>query len=212
MVVGDNESYPQSKPEASYRIYRHYDGNPEGTLRVLGAAISRMERMIDDSRLWKNEQIRQAGAQSMAYAIVNEGVTNNRVLMKIEEGFDHFVDGIDIAQLGDCSDLEWVYVVDCQRKLVNAYTTKPNSGCGSPEEHLKGTLLVGDDTLDGCAVMDYEEPYRESARVALASAIQAIRDKGWKFGEDRDPFAVLAGRPIVTIKTVPTTNSLAYAW
>lgn len=221
MVVGDPARH-SDKPEykAGIRLYRHCDGYPEGNLPAIAGAIKRMEALVEQSGEWHTKQVRRYGVESMAYAIVAEGLGNAKPEILIEEVCKG---APNLKDLGNQGDLEWVYVVDCIERLVNVYSNKqPTSDlpdgkyCGVPVEHLgAGLFLSWEKHING-----YREESRDEVRKAVENARQFVISTGWALCEEPDPYLRLLekrngkkAKPVAAVSVaMQKTDNSAWAW
>lgn len=192
MVVGDRGN-PGVTPDytGAIRLYRHYDGHPETILQDIAAAINRMSALVDNSSEWKTAVIRRYGIDPMACTIMAESVSNLALGVEMEE---NFIGKPAVKQLGNQGGVQWVYVVDCLKQLVNIYSTKQptmdnpeGQYSGQAKEHLSAGIFVSWDVH----IEEYTDEFRETVRKNIAIASEGVKGAGWKLCEESDPYLAL---------------------
>lgn len=196
MVVGNTDEYGD-KPnqyKGAIRLYKHCDGDPTGNLRIIAGAIGRMETLVEESFDWRKDKVRRYGVEPMAYALVAEAMSNSRISTRIEETFQG---APKLAHLGDQGDLEWVYVVDCNRRLVNVYSTKQPTDArpqgeysGEPRGHLDAGLFDSWEVY----VQEHRKEYQDEIRKAVEEVRQLVAATGWTLCGEADPYLRLVER------------------
>lgn len=224
-VVGCSRAVPD-KPGAytgACRLYRHTDGDPGSCMRAIARSIEMMERLAEENVLWQSRQLRHIAVAPMAQAIVAWAMSSNCVPVVLERNCA----GVPkLAHLGDQSDLEWLYVVDCNARLVNLYSTKQarpedcpdGKNSGTPTEHLEAGFFV-----------DAERVFRrelvpEAVEAALGDVDEGLGllgAKGWRFNEMPDPYLRLVQQaarknqlplsPAPSVELEATTDPLSLA-
>lgn len=190
-IVGCAEMPAEKKGEytSAVRLYRHSDGNPQSCLPAIAAAITMMDRLVDKSLLWEREKVRHIAVESMAYAIVANSMSNRGLTAVIEQ---IEMDSPSLQQLGDQSDLEWLYVVDCEQRLVNVYSSKqgyPDGGkklyTATPTEHLEAGFFS---QAEAVFREEYIPEAQEIVLKEFAEGVQAVAATGWHYNEIADPY------------------------
>ncbi len=195
MVVGNTDEFGEpNQYKGAIRLYKHCDGDPTGNLRIIADAIGRMEALVEQSFEWRKDKVRRYGVEPMAYAIVVEAMSCSRLGACIEETFQG---APKLAHLGEQSDLEWVYVVDCNKRLVNVYSTKQPTDSrpageysGEPREHLEAGLFDSWEVY----VQEHREEYREEIRRSVEEVRQLVAATGWTLCGEADPYLRLVER------------------
>jgi hypothetical protein len=185
----------------SIRLYRHWDGDPSYCLPAIARAVEMIECLVKLSFEWKNDKQRYIGVQSMAAAIVACSMCSDRLTARIEETF---TSKLDISDLGDQGDLEWLYIVDCSKRNINVYTTKqginnqPGTYSGSPCEHLACGVFMKSNEF-------FAEEYRADCvkeRMAqIDKGFQLVTDAGWSMNSQEDPYWRIVAAPTNSVSS-----------
>lgn len=176
------------------RLYRHTDGGPWSCLPDIARAIEMMERLVKASLHWKQQQVRHIAVEPMAQAIVASTMSNYMLaamLEKLHTGTPR------LLHLGDQSDLEWLYVVDCKSQLVNLYSAKQGDAAGrtcqsaTPREHLEAGFFS---TAEQVFRKEWRPEFVDTALAEYADGVKAVASTGWSFNEWEDPYLRLVRR------------------
>lgn len=195
-VVGNTDTLPDQAGaySGSVRLYRHNDGNPGDCLPAIARSIEMMERLVQTSLRWRREQVRHIAVEPMAHAIIANTMSNYALAAQVEK---LYTGAPRLLHLGDQSDLEWLYVVDCKNLLVNVYTSKQGNAAGqtlysaTPGEHLEAGFFKDAERVFR---EDYQPDAVEAALTDFADGVKAITATGWRFNEWEDPYLRLVQR------------------
>ena len=210
-VVGNSGSRPDPAGvySGSVRLYRHNDGNPGDCLPAIARSIEKMESLVQTSLSWRREQVRHIAVEPMAYAIIANTMSNYALAAQVEK---LYTGAPRLLHLGDQSDLEWLYVVDCKNLLVNVYTAKQGNAAGqtlysaTPGEHLEAGFFNDAERV-------FREVYKpdavEAALTDFAEGVKAVAATGWRFNEWEDPYLHLVQRAVK--KSAPAHAELVSA-
>lgn len=195
-VVGCTDTPPDQAGaySGSVRLYRHNDGDPRDCLPAIARSIEMMERLVQTSLLWKREQVRHIAVEPMAHAIIANSMSNIILAVQVEK---LYTGAPRLLQLGDQSDLEWLYVVDCKNLLVNVYTSKQGNAAGqtlysaTPVEHLEAGFFK---EAERVFREEYQPEAVDAALTDFADGVKAVAATGWRFNEWEDPYLRLVQR------------------
>lgn len=195
-VVGNTDTLPDQAGaySGSVRLYRHNDGDPRDCLPAIARSIEMMERLVQTSLSWRREQVRHIAVEPMAHAIIANMMSNYALTAQVEK---LYTGAPRLLHLGDQSDLEWLYVVDCKNLLVNVYTSKQGNAAGqtlysaTPGEHLEAGFFKDAERVFR---EDYQPDAVEAALTDFADGVKAIAATGWRFNEWEDPYLRLVQR------------------
>lgn len=182
-VVGCTDTPPDQAGaySGSVRLYRHNDGDPRDCLPAIARSIEMMERLVQTSLLWKREQVRHIAVEPMAHAIIANSMSNISLAVQVEK---LYTGAPRLLQLGDQSDLEWLYVVDCKNLLVNVYTSKQGNAAGqtlysaTPVEHLEAGFFK---EAERVFREEYQPEAVDAALTDFADGVKAVAATGWRF-------------------------------
>ncbi len=195
-VVGCTETPPDQVGaySGSVRLYRHTDGNPGDCLPAIARSIEMMERLVQTSLSWRREQVRHIAVEPMAYAIIANTMSNYALAAQVEK---LYTGAPRLLHLGDQSDLEWLYVVDCKNLVVNVYTSKQGNAAGqvlqsaTPVEHLEAGFFKDAERVFR---EEYQPEAVDAALTDFADGVKAVAATGWRFNEWEDPYLRLVQR------------------
>jgi hypothetical protein len=153
-----------------------------------------MESLVEESYKWRSEQKRCMAIESMAHAVIAFAMDSNGLIARIEEEFNT---APRLSQLGDQGDLEWFYVVDCNKRLVNAFTVKQlevdgqTQYSGTPKEHLEAGMFTD---IERICREEYKPEAADEIINEITEAIQTIEKTGWLFNAAPDPYLRIVQR------------------
>lgn len=130
------------------RIYKHSDGYPTHNLEIIAKALEDTKTLDE---------------------IVTNLTTENKI--NVEEEFDFPLNNNPEKCLGDQGDLEWMYVIDVENKIVNVYgkswdtdnLTAFKKGPTNPLEYVK----------------ELSEEYQKEEADTIKRYVQAIKKIGY---------------------------------
>jgi hypothetical protein len=186
MVTGCGEHQTGNR---TIRLYRHWDGDPRESLRVLVEATEKAEGLGFgwNSKPWREGDppvtLADMNAETFADCIIAASLCWSR---GFEAWYDDaegqqaiFPKGISNEMFGNQGDLEWVYVVHVHKRSIDVY----GGDYGCPEEHLaRGRVEPAD-----AHAAQLKDEYQTAARAAVNAHLDRLLDFGWNVNGKLDP-------------------------
>jgi len=107
-----------SRGENTYRLYKHWDGYPSGNLPIIAKALERSAVLLKAEEKFPVRSRAKLSPECLAGLIVGESTGLYGIGARIE---DIYSEGFSLKTLGDQCDLEWVYVVDLENRVVEVF-------------------------------------------------------------------------------------------
>ena len=158
-----------------YRLYQHSDAYPTYTLPIIRDAIRKAEKLVIEGRERMDSDRYTVTPAMLAGLYVGENTSIYGMGAHIEESkiLESPITPAEIVGLlGNQGDLEWVYVVDTDAKVVNVYGGGYTGEL--PEKFLEAGLV---EPLS--YVENLTEEYQEREIKTIQSAKRSLKRLGW---------------------------------
>jgi hypothetical protein len=191
LVTGSGERKPE---RGTLRLREHWDGEPTAVLGWLARATETAQHKCESLSAWYLDRLEiPAGesaplvlmpartfAQHLIFAAVGWHGPSVRIDLddQDESGAGgrpaEYHEALKDEHFGDQGDLEWVYVIDLEKRSVGVYHGE--CGYGSPQDHL----------ADGpCDPTWYAhqliESYQDETESRILGLVKTLEEQGWTF-------------------------------
>lgn len=189
IVIHGENNYKQKQ---TIRLYKHSDGYPTGNLPLIAEAIKKAKSQVDEANTEekrRNEEFLEKHPEykndpnpfhrehkiipgQLAGLIVGESSDVYGMGAYVEDQSNEFTP----EALGEQWDLEWIYVVDLDKKVVSVYGGG-YTGKAPQDTYNKGTVSPE------LEIGNFKDEFRESRRKKLCKAIRAFSGTGFCIAE-----------------------------
>lgn len=192
------------KYEVAITLYRHWDGDGLTMMKDVLGAIQRAETKIVNDIRFRTDNARHISAPVMQALLVAEASGANDVFLSQESVFRS---APRMNHLASQSDLEWFYVIDCEKKVFNIYSIKKlgedaTRGYSDAIGHISAGALADPISWETSLRHGDTKGYDRGPDIAQAQLVlEELRKTGWSICETEDPYFKLVRKQVKDMET-----------
>lgn len=184
------------KYDMSVAMYRYYDGGPTEMLEVILKSIQKAEEKVVSGALFRRDGIRFLAVPVMKAIIEGEGASSRELVF---EDIGVMKSSPRAAHVHGPSHLEWGYVIDCEKRMFNAYSIRKlgnESQCsGTMTDHLlSGPIGDAMSWEVALKLFDTPEDDRSPDITNVHALMDQLRSTGWSICDEEDAYCQLVKR------------------